>query len=346
MPAHDEPTMNDDAERSLAMVLHGARQALRAERRPLPQPGHGEVRLRVRACAVCRTDLHLQDGDLPMARWPVVPGHEVVGNVDALGAGVTALRLGQRVGVPWLGGCCGRCRYCLAGQENLCDAPEFTGCTRDGGFATHVVANASFCVPLDKLALDDATVAPLLCAGLIGWRSLRMAGDEARVLGLYGFGAAAHLIAQVAIAQGRRVHAFTRAGDSAAQQHARELGCSWAGDSGQPPPEELDAAILFAPVGALVPLALKTVRKGGRVVCGGIHMSEIPAFPYALLWQERQLVSVANLTRADAHGFFAALQALPPLQVHTHRYPLQDAERAMDDVRAGRIQGAAVLVPQ
>ena len=337
--------MTEAADKSLAMVQRGARQALQAERRPLPVPGPGQVRLRVRACAVCRTDLHLQDGDLPMARWPVVPGHEVVGSVDALGAGVTELRAGQRVGLPWLGGCCGQCRYCLAGQENLCDAPEFTGCTRDGGFATHVLADASFCVPLDHLALDDASAAPLLCAGLIGWRSLRMAGIDARVLGLYGFGAAAHLIAQVANAQGRRVYAFTRAGDAAAQQLARELGCAWAGDSGQTPPEELDAAILFAPVGALVPLALQAVRKGGRVVCGGIHMSDIPSFAYALLWQERQLVSVANLTRADAREFFAALRTLPPLQVHTHRYALQDAERAMDDLRAGRFQGAAVLVP-
>ena len=337
--------MTDHPEKSLAMVLRGARQALQAEQRPLPEPGAGQVRLRVRACAVCRTDLHLQDGDLPMARWPVVPGHEIVGTVEALGAGVEALRVGQRVGVPWLGGCCGRCRYCLAGQENLCDAPEFTGCTRDGGFATHVVANASFCVPLDHLALDDATAAPLLCAGLIGWRSLRMAGDDARVLGLYGFGAAAHLIAQVAIAQGRRVYAFTRAGDTAAQQHALALGCAWAGDSDQTPPEPLDAAILFAPVGALVPLALKAVRKGGRVVCGGIHMSDIPAFPYALLWEERQILSVANLTRADAREFFAALQTLPPLQVHTRTYPLQAADQAMDDLRHGRFQGAAVLVP-
>lgn len=338
--------MTDAAEKSLAMVLRGARQALQAERRPLPVPGPGQVRLQVRACAVCRTDLHLQDGDLPMARWPVVPGHEVVGSVDALGAGVTTLCLGQRVGLPWLGGCCGQCRYCLAGQENLCDAPQFTGCTRDGGFATHVLADASFCVPLDQLPMDDASAAPLLCAGLIGWRSLRMAGDGARVLGLYGFGAAAHLIAQVAIAQGRRVYAFTRAGDTAAQQLARELGCVWAGASEERPPEELDAAILFAPVGALVPLALQAVRKGGRVVCGGIHMSDIPSFPYALLWQERQLVSVANLTRADAREFFAALRTLPPLQVHTRRYALQDAEQAMDDLREGRIQGAAVLVPE
>ena len=282
--------MKGDPETTLAMVLRGARQALQAERRPLPQPGPGQVRLRVRACAVCRTDLHLQDGDLLMARWPVVPGHEVVGAVDALGPGVTALRLGQRVGVPWLGGACGRCRYCLAGQENLCDAPEFTGCTLDGGFATHAVADARFCVPLDRLALDDASAAPLLCAGLIGWRSLRLAGDDARVLGLYGFGAAAHLIAQVAV-------------------------------------------------------ALRAVRKGGRVVCGGIHMSDIPSFPYALLWQERQLRSVANLTRADAQEFFAALQTLPPLRVRTTPYPLQAAQQAMDDLRAGRFQGAAVLLP-
>ena len=337
--------MKGDPETTLAMVLRGARQALQAERRPLPQPGPGQVRLRVRACAVCRTDLHLQDGDLPMAHWPVVPGHEVVGTVDALGAGVADLRMGQRVGVPWLGGSCGRCRYCLAGQENLCDAPEFTGCTRDGGFATHIVADASFCVPLDHLALDDASAAPLLCAGLIGWRSLRLAGDDARVLGLYGFGAAAHLIAQVALAQGRRVHAFTRPGDTAAQQHARALGCTWAGDADQPAPEPLDAAILFAPAGELVPLALRAVRKGGRVVCGGIHMSDIPSFPYALLWQERQLLSVANLTRADAQEFFAALQTLPPLRVRTTPYPLQAAQQAMDDLRAGRFQGAAVLLP-
>ena len=338
--------MTDNASgTTLAMVLRGARQALQAERRALPEPGPGEVRLRVQACAVCRTDLHLQDGDLPQARWPVVPGHEVVGRVDALGAGVTGLRLGQRVGVPWLGGACGRCRYCLASQENLCDTPEFTGCTRDGGYATHIVARADFCVDLDGLGLDDAHAAPLLCAGLIGWRSLRMAGDDARVLGLYGFGAAAHLIAQVAIGQGRRVLAFTRTGDTPAQQQARALGCAWAGDSDQPPPEELDAAILFAPVGELVPLALQTVRKGGRVVCGGIHMSDIPSFPYALLWQERQLVSVANLTRTDAREFFAALRTLPPLQVYTTPYPLTAAQQAMDDLRAGRFQGAAVLLP-
>ena len=336
--------MNEPTETSLAMVLRGARQALQVERRPLPQPGAGQVRLRVRACAVCRTDLHLQDGDLPMARWPVVPGHEVVGTVDALGAATTGLRLGQRVGVPWLGGACGQCRYCLAGQENLCDAPQFTGCTRDGGFATHIVADASFCVPLDHLALDDASAAPLLCAGLIGWRSLRLAGDDARVLGLYGFGAAAHLIAQVALAQGRRVHAFTRPGDTAAQQHARALGCTWAGDADQPAPEPLDAAILFAPAGELVPLALRAVRKGGRVVCGGIHMSDIPAFPYSILWEERQLLSVANLTRDDARSFLDIAPRIG-IETTTTTYPLSQANRALDDLRAGRLQGAAVLVP-
>lgn len=336
--------MPDPAEKSLAMVLRAPRQALTAEPRPLPRPGPGEVRLRVRACAVCRTDLHLHDGDLPMARWPVVPGHEIVGIVDALGPGVVALAPGQRVGVPWLARTCGTCRYCLEGRENLCDAPQFTGCTRDGGFATHVVADAAFCVPLDGVALDDVHAAPLLCAGLIGWRSLRLAGDDARVLGLYGFGAAAHLIAQVAIAQGRRVFAFTRAGDTASQQHARSLGCAWAGAADAAAPEALDAAILFAPAGDLVPRALAAVRKGGRVVCGGIHMSDIPSFPYALLWQERQLVSVANLTREDAREFFAAVATLR-IEVHARTYPLADAAAAMDDLRAGRIQGAAVLLP-
>ena len=339
------PRGPEDTAPSLAMVLHAARGALLAESRPLPEPGPGEIRLRVRACAVCRTDLHLQDGDLPMARFPVVPGHEIVGIVEACGAGVVAPTVGQRVGVPWLGGTCGRCRYCRAGRENLCDAPQFTGCTRDGGFATHVVAAASFCVPLDGVAYGDVHAAPLLCAGLIGWRSLRRAGDDARVLGLYGFGAAAHLIAQVAVAQGRRVFAFTRRGDAAAQHLALALGCAWAGASDEAAPEPLDAAILFAPAGALVPQALAAVRKGGRVVCGGIHMSDIPAFPYALLWQERELVSVANLTRDDAREFFAALATLPALQVHTQTYALAAAGQALEDLRAGRVHGAAVLQP-
>jgi len=326
-----------------ALTLHAAGQALVAEDRALPAPGEGQVRLRVRACAVCRTDLHLVDGELPMARLPVVPGHEIVGIVEALGPGA-ALRLGQRVGVPWLGRACGSCRYCREGRENLCDEPQFTGCTRDGGFATHALADAAFCLPLDTLALDDVEAAPLLCAGLIGWRCLRAAGDGARVLGLYGFGAAAHLVAQVACRQGRRVFAFTRSGDRAAQRHALELGCAWAGASDEAPPEALDAAILFAPAGELVPRALAAVRKGGRVVCGGIHMSDIPSFRYALLWQERELVSVANLTRADGREFIAAVGGLD-LQVHTRTYPLAEADTALADLRAGRIQGAAVLVP-
>ena len=337
--------MSTAAGASLAMVLRGPRADLVSERRALPEPGPGELRLRVGACAVCRTDLHLQDGDLPQARWPVVPGHEIVGTVEALGPGVDGLQVGQRVGVPWLGGSCGQCRYCRAGRENLCDAPQFTGCTRDGGFATHVLAAAAFCVPLDAVPADDAHAAPLLCAGLIGWRSLCRAGEQAHVLGLYGFGAAAHLLAQIAIAQGRRVHAFTRPGDGPAQQLALALGCSWAGGSDRPPPEPLDAAILFAPVGDLVPQALQAVRKGGRVVCGGIHMTDIPAFPYRLLWGERELVSVANLTRADASGFLTALAALPALHVQVQTYALADAGRALHDLRGGRVQGAAVLLP-
>ena len=327
-----------------AMVLHAPGEALRLEQRPDPQPGPGELRLRIEACAVCRTDLHVVDGDLPLPKLPLVPGHEIVGRIDALGPGVDAgWQLGQRVGVPWLAHTCGHCRYCAGGHENLCDTPLFTGHGRDGGFASHVLAEAAFCLPLPE-EQDAVQLAPLLCAGLIGWRALKMAGDDAKVLGLYGFGAAAHLIAQVALHQGRKVYAFTRAGDQEAQDFARRLGAAWAGDSEQPPPEPLDAAIIFAPVGALVPLALRAVRKGGRVVCGGIHMSEIPAFAYRLLWEERQLVSVANLTRADAHEFLA-LAATLPLQVETTRYPLELANEALADLRSGRLQGAAVLVP-
>jgi propanol-preferring alcohol dehydrogenase len=327
-----------------AMVSRAPRTALAPETRPLPAPGAGELRIRVRACAVCRTDLHVVDGELPMTRLPIVPGHEIVGVVDAVGDAVQGWRAGQRVGVPWLGRSCGRCRYCAEGRENLCDAPEFTGCTRDGGFATHTIADAAFCLPLDGVALDDVSLAPLLCAGLIGWRSLRMAGEDARALGLYGFGAAAHLIAQIARAQGRRVYAFTRAGDAAAQRHALALGAVWAGASDDTPPEPLDAAILFAPAGELVPRALAAVRKGGRVVCGGIHMSDIPSFPYALLWHERQVVSVANLTRHDGHEFVGRANDFG-LEVHTRTYPLERADEALDDLRAGRLQGAAVLLP-
>ena len=327
-----------------AMVLHAPGEALRAETRAVPRPGPEGVLLRVLACGICRTDLHVVDGELREPRLPLVPGHQIVGEVVARGARVAGFAAGERIGVPWLGGSCGDCDFCRAGEENLCDGAVYTGYQVDGGFAQYCVADARYCFAIPP-GFDAVQAAPLLCAGLIGWRSLRLAGDDARVLGLYGFGAAAHLIAQVAVAQGRRVHACTRAGAVAAQQHARALGCVWAGDAEQAPPEPLDAAILFAPVGELVPLALRAVRKGGRVVCGGIHMSDIPSFPYALLWQERQLRSVANLTRADAQEFFAALQTLPPLRVRTTPYPLQAAQQAMDDLRAGRFQGAAVLLP-
>jgi alcohol dehydrogenase, propanol-preferring len=330
-----------------AMVLErpGSRLVLREW--PVPTPGAGEILVEIAACGVCRTDVHLVDGELPDPKLPIVPGHEIVGRVAALGADVKSLdvkglALGKRVGVPWLGHTCQTCAYCRDGRENLCDAPLFTGYTRDGGYATHVVADARFCFPLTDSS-DDAELAPLLCAGLIGWRSYRMAG-EGQALGLYGFGAAAHILAQVAAWQGRRVYAFTRAGDVAAQSLAKSLGAVWAGGSEEAPAELLDAAIIFAPVGALVPLALKAVRKGGRVVCGGIHMSDIPSFPYRDLWEERQIVSVANLTREDARDFLAiAPQA--GVKTTVTRYPLVEANAALADLRQGRIQGAAVLIP-
>ncbi|HEY9026973.1 MAG TPA: zinc-dependent alcohol dehydrogenase family protein [Burkholderiaceae bacterium] len=329
-----------------AMVLEQPRAALVARERPQPQPHPGEVSLRVLACAVCRTDLHVVDGDLPW-RGPVVPGHEIVGVVEAAGDGVRWPAVGQRVGIAWLGGTCGHCAFCVHDRENLCDTPQFTGYTRDGGFATHVLANAAFCIELPlagSTALDDARLAPLLCAGLIGWRSLKAAGDDVRDLGLYGFGAAAHLIAQVAVRRGMRVHAFTRRGDAAAQQLARRLGACWAGASDERPATELDAAILFAPAGELVPMALDAVRKGGRVVCGGIHMSDIPSFPYERLWGERTITSVANLTRRDAREFMGMVAGMP-LEVTTTVYPLARANEALADLREGRLVGAAVIVP-
>lgn len=325
-----------------AMVLHGGSSVLQLETRADPLPGPGEIRLRVEACAVCRTDLHVVDGELPRPRLPLIPGHEIVGRIDLIGDGVAGLGVGDRVGIPWLGHCCGRCPYCLAGTENLCDAPQFTGYTRDGGFATHAIADAAFAFRLADDG-DPVATAPLMCAGLIGWRCLRAAGD-ARRLGLYGFGAAAHILAQVACWQGRDVYAFTRSGDLAAQHHARTLGAVWAGASGETPPVPLDAAIIFAPVGGLVPVALAAVAKGGRVVCGGIHMSDIPRFPYALLWEERSLCSVANLTRADAAEFLAVAARAKPV-VTTTVYPLSRANQALADLRAGTFQGAAVLVP-
>jgi len=325
-----------------AMVLERPGAALVLREGPVPRPGPRDILVEIAACGVCRTDLHVVDGELPDPKLPIVPGHEIVGRVAAIGSQVAGFAVGERVGVPWLGHTCGICPYCRTGRENLCDTPLFTGYTRDGGYASHTLADADYCFPLPE-RLDDAEAAPLLCAGLIGWRSYRMAG-EGQALGLYGFGAAAHILAQVAAWQGWRVYAFTRAGDTAAQDLARSLGAVWAGGSDEMPPAPLDAAIIFAPVGALVPVALKTVRKGGRVVCGGIHMSDIPSFPYRLLWEERQLVSVANLTRADAREF---LEIVPRtgLKTTVRRYPLEDANAALADLRAGRLQGAAVLIP-
>jgi alcohol dehydrogenase, propanol-preferring len=310
--------------------------------RPVPVPAAGEILIEVSACGVCRTDLHVVDGELPDPKLPIVPGHEIVGRVAARGEGVSGLAVGARVGVPWLGSTCGVCPYCRDGRENLCDRPLFAGYTRDGGFATHAVADARYCFGLPEGA-DAAELAPLMCAGLIGWRSYRMAG-AGESLGIYGFGAAAHILAQVAIWQGRRVYAFTRTGDEEAQNFALRLGAVWAGGSDQTPPEPLDAAIIFAPVGALVPAALRAVKKGGRVVCGGIHMSDIPAFPYRILWEERQLVSVANLTRGDAHEFLA-LAPQAGVKTEVTRYPLAAANDALADLREGRLQGAAVLIP-
>jgi propanol-preferring alcohol dehydrogenase len=325
-----------------AMTLHAIRAPLVLEERATPAPGPGRLLIRVEACGVCRTDLHVVDGELPDPRLPIVPGHEVVGLVERLGAGVESFAVGERVGVPWLAHACGHCLYCDEGRENLCDHPEFTGYTRDGGYASHLVAEAAFVLKLPA-ASDPVAAAPLLCAGLIGWRCLKAAGSGKRI-GLYGFGAAAHIVAQVCRHQGREVLAFTRPGDEAAQRFARGLGAAWAGGSDEAPPEPLDAAILFAPVGALVPVALRAVRKGGRVVCGGIHMSDIPSFPYAWLWEEREIVSVANLTRRDGVEFFA-VAAEAGVRAETRRYDLADANLALADLREGRLQGAAVLTP-
>lgn len=324
------------------MVLDQGRLTLVS--RPTPRLGPQDLLVRVRACGVCRTDLHLLDGDLPSS-GPIVPGHEVVGVVEAMGDEVQGWTLGQRVGVAWLGGTCGRCRYCRDDAENLCDAPVFTGWSRDGGYAELMAADARFALPIPD-GLEDTQAAPLLCAGLIGFRAWRLACAQTRVqrLGLYGFGAAGHLLAQLAVAEGQAVAAFTSPGDLAAQALARSLGCFWAGDSSQPPPEPLDAAILFAPVGALVPVALRAVRKGGVVVCGGIHMSQIPAFDYADLWGERRLISVANLTRQDGRDYLPRALAAK-VRAHVTTYRLEQAGKALEDLREGRLVGAAVLTP-
>ncbi|WP_325366920.1 zinc-dependent alcohol dehydrogenase family protein [Dyella sp.] len=341
-PWRDDGPAPREARAMHAMVLGKVGSPLAWQELQDPALGHNELRLRVEACGVCRTDLHVVDGELPNIVTPIIPGHECVGIVEAVGSGVSGVEPGVRMGVPWLGSTCGRCQYCREERENLCDTPTFTGYTRPGGYATHIVANADYCVPLPADA-DPVALAPLLCAGLIGWRCLKKAGVGQR-LGLYGFGAAAHIIAQVARRQRRDVYAFTRAGDTAAQAFACSLDVTWAGSSEDLPPEPLDAAIVFAPVGALVPRALRAVKKGGRVVCGGIHMSDIPSFPYRWLWEEREIVSVANLTRADAREFFMD-DACKNVHTFTHVYPLQEANHALDDLRSGHLSGAAVLRP-
>ena len=325
-----------------AMVLDAIKMPLEWRELADRVPGPQEIRVSVLACGVCRTDLHVVDGELPDGQLPIIPGHEIVGRIDALGSEVRSLEVGQRVGIPWLGHTDGTCPYCLMHRENLCDRPLFTGYTRDGGFATAAISDARFSFPLEETGSDIA-MAPLLCAGLIGWRSLTIAG-EARRIGFYGFGAAAHILVQVARHQGREVYAFTRSGDSKTQEFAKTLGAIWAGGSDESPPELLDAAIIFAPVGSLVAMALKAVRKGGRVVCAGIHMSDIPALPYRTLWEERELVSVANLTRNDGLEFLRYASQMP-IKVSTTVYPLRDANRALADLRAGSFEGAAVLVP-
>ena len=325
------------------MVLVRPGVPLIIESRELPKPGKEEIRILIEACGVCRTDLHIIDGELTHPRLPLVLGHEIVGRVDALGEGVTIFHLGQRVGVPWLGHSCGHCPYCQTARENLCDDPLFTGYTRDGGYATHAISDVAYSFPLPE-NIAPQYLAPLLCAGLIGWRTLKLAGNV-QIIGIYGFGAAAHIVAQVALHKAMRVHAFVRPGDEAAAQFALSLGATSAQDSNQPAPEHLDAALIFAPIGGLIPIALAATKKGGSVVCGGIHMSEIPAFDYLLLWQERKLLSVANLTRQDAEEFLAFAGKFP-FNIRITPYPLMNANEALQDLRVGKIQGAAVLMPQ
>jgi len=328
-----------------AMVLDRPHQPLSPRDLPRRAPKAGEVRIAVAVCAVCRTDLHVVDGELPDPRLPIVPGHEIVGHIDALGDGVTGFRVGERVGVPWLGWTCGKCEFCTTGRENLCPFARFTGYQIDGGFEEHVIADSRYVFRLPE-SYDDESVAPLLCAGLIGWRSLKAAGEPAmaRHIGFYGFGAAAHIAVQTAHHRGQDVYGFVRPGDEKAKAFALSMGAVWAGDSDARAPVALDAAIVFAPAGELVPAALRAVRSGGRVVCGGIHMSDIPSFPYEILWHERSIASVANLTRADAHEFLALAEQFP-IRTETVRYALGDANAALADLRTGRLSGAAVLIP-
>jgi propanol-preferring alcohol dehydrogenase len=325
-----------------AMVLEAQQAPLQLREVPRPAAGPGQVLLRVKACGICRTDLHVVDGDLRHPALPLIPGHQIVGEVLGVGAGVTAFTSGQRVGVPWLGGSCGHCWYCRHDKENLCDAARYTGYQINGGFAEYTVADAAYCFPIPE-QYSDEQAAPLLCAGLIGYRAYRLV-EDCQSIGLYGFGAAAHILIQLARHRGQAVYAFTREGDNEAQAFAHQLGASWAGDSGQPPPVPLDGAIIFAPAGELVPQALRCVRKGGRVVCAGIHMSDIPSFPYNILWGERELCSVANLTRRDGEEFLP-LAARIPIETTVHVYALEQANAALDDLRHGRFSGAAVLLP-
>lgn len=324
-----------------AMIFNKPGEPLRLVDLPPPEPEPGQVQIRVHACAVCRTDLHVVDGELSHPRLPLIPGHEIVGTVSRVGAGTARYQVGARVGVPWLGWTCGSCGHCQAGQENLCNGAKFTGYTLDGGYAEYTVADERFCFPIPD-SYSDAEAAPLLCAGLIGYRSLLKAGEGKR-LGIYGFGAAAHIVAQVARYQHREVYAFTRPGDEEAQQFAKNLGALWAGGSSELPSAQLDAAIIFAPVGELIPQALRAIRKGGTVVCGGIHMSDIPSFPYSILWEERSICSVANLTRRDGEEFMA-LAPKVPVRIEVQMFALEDANEALSRLRAGKIQGAAVLV--
>lgn len=326
-----------------AMIFTKPHQPLHLEMVPVPHPGPGQILIQVKACGVCRTDLHIVDGELPDPKPALIPGHEIVGTVAVTGPGVDRFQPGQRVGVPWLGGTDGTCWYCQSGQENLCDHPRFTGYTIDGGFAEYTLADARFCFPLPE-SFSDAHAAPLLCAGLIGYRTYRLAGERVERLGIYGFGAAAHIIAQVAVYLGKRVFAFTRPGDQQAQAFALRLGAAWAGGSDEQPPEPLDAALIFAPVGALVPTALRAVRKGGSVVCGGIHMSDIPAFPYHWLWEERSIRSVANLTRQDGDELLA-LAPKVPVETAVTLFSLEQANEALERLRSGQLEGAAVLIP-